>query len=468
MLVEKEVIGPGTVWYNDLKSGEPRKAVVTKDHTQHWCEQGNKMLALGLTVPIPCEHDFGAHPMTPAEQLKNNAGWVKEYKLKGDRLFSILDIQDEELAKKLPTTVRWTSPWFSSFVDGKGRTWNNVIAHLALTTRPRVTQQAPFPSIAAAMEFVKTAKELVLDFTEPGEGFALSRAGLLKVDGDKLIPEYPIAFSLYSGVALSEDDMEDDDDEDDEDDAGGKRNSLSDSDDDMKMEKLLCDLLSILGVPMPETVTKSEFKRVLYKAAMLKIKELSDKPPVQVQAPAAAGAPPSGRKPPHNPIVQEPQPMYMSLEEINKIPDETMRNIALSMYNENVKLQAALDKTVKDTASLRDAKLAEETAKRKLRIDRLSRLSPKVKADLDAMLALPSMALSMGDSGAVVDPMSQTLTILEKGLSDLPQLLQTETSALSVQPQPTDGEMSQDAIDQTADSLARMMGCAPEQQKKAG
>lgn len=449
MLVEKEVISPGVVWYNDLKSNEPRKAIVTSEHVKHWYEQGNKMLSAGLTVPVPCEHDFQAHPMTPAEKLKNNAGWVKEYILKNDRLFSVIDVQDEDLAKKLPTTVRWTSPWFTSFTDGKGHKWDNVIAHVALTTRPRIVDQAPFPSIAAAMEFVKGAEEQDLTKSE----CALSSAGLLREVDGALVPVYPVAFSLYTGVALSDEDIK----------PVSKKaslNSLVDAPGDMPIEKLLCDLLSVLGVPMPETTSESEFKLTLYKAAMLKIKELSTKPPT-VPAPSPTPAP---RKPPHNPIVQEQQPMYMTLDDINKIPDETMRNIAMSMYNENVKLQAALDKTVADTSALRTAKLTEEEAKRKMRIDRLSRISPRVKADLDALIALPAMALSLGDSGAVVDPMAATLSVLEKGLSDIPRLLQTEQSIVE-QPQPTDGELSQEFIDKTADDLARMMGCAPE--KKA-
>lgn len=444
MLVEKEVIGPGTVWYNDLKTGEPRKSVVTAEHTKHWCDSGNTMLASGLTVPVPCEHDFQAHPMTPAEKLKNNAGWVKEFKLKDNKLFSVLDIQDEELAKKLPNTVRWTSPWFSSFVDGNGRKWDNVVAHLALTTRPRLTQQAPFPSMAAAIE---AAPETSLD-TMPEDGLTLSRAGLLKSDGS---PEFPIAFSLYCGAALSEEDLENADEE-------KPKNKLADSPDDMKLDKLLCDLLCILGVPMPDNVTGAEFKKTLYMAAMAKIKELSTKPPQLPQPPPPA----PGKKSPQ----QEQHPMYMSLEEITKIPDETMRNIALSMYNENVKMRGELDANVKASTALRTVKLTEENAKRKLRSDRLSRLSPRVKADLDAMLALPSMALSLGDDGIITDPMSQTLSVLEKGLADIPAMLTTEHS-LTVVPQPTDGELSQEVIDKTADDMARQMGCPPEQ-KKAG
>src|SRR3990167_7500297 len=100
MQVEKEIIGPGTHWYRDEATGLPRKLVVTPELTHHWHEQGNKMLGFGLTVPVPCEHDFSAHPMTPADKLKNNAGWVKEYRLKDNVLFGVVDVQDEELAKK--------------------------------------------------------------------------------------------------------------------------------------------------------------------------------------------------------------------------------------------------------------------------------------------------------------------------------------------------------------------------------
>ena len=465
MLIEKEVIGPGTIVAPDLKTGQLRKTVVTAAHLQHWHDQGNKMIAAGLTVPVPKEHDFQAHPMTPAEKLDANTGWVKAYKMKDGRLYSILDIQDDEYAKKLPTTIRWTSPWFSSFTDGKGTKWDNVISHLALTTRPRIIDQKPFPSISAAMEFAASTEVQPLDSAVDG-GYTLSKAGLLKTEGEKLTPVNSIAFSLYTGVALSEEDIEDEevvpkkgepkkDDKQEPD-----KNPFADSTDDMELDQVLCDLLCILGVSMPAKVSGTEFKKTLYMAAMQKIKELSSKPP----APAPGVPPAPGKKPPHNPIVQEAQPMYMSLEDINKIPDETMRNIALSMYNENVKMQARLDASEKGTASLRDSKLAEEAAKRKMRIDRLSRMSPKVKVDLEAMLALPSMALSMGDAGAVLDPMGQTLSVLEKGLGDLPRLLTTETTPTELA-HPTDGAMSIEEEDRLADSQARMMGCPPEKKE---
>ena len=86
--------------------------------------------------------------------------------------------------------------------------------------------------------------------------------------------------------------------------------------------------------------------------------------------------------------------MFMSLEEINKLPDP-MKGVALAMYAENQKLRTEMETSKKITDSLRDAKLKEASTARVGRVAILSRLSPKVKADLDAMLALPAMALSM-------------------------------------------------------------------------
>lgn len=154
--------------------------------------------------------------------------------------------------------------------------------------------------------------------------------------------------------------------------------------------------------------------------------------------------------------------MFMSLEEINKLPDP-MRGVALAMHAENQRLRAEMEAATKTTNSLRDAKLKEAANARNQRVALLGRLSPKAKADLDAMLALPVMALSMGEGGVVIDPMASTLAILEKGLADLPRLLVTDTTALSVQPQPSDAEQLTEArITEIADGLSHKMGVTPQ------
>jgi hypothetical protein len=502
VLVEKEVISPGSYFYIDEKTGLPRKWTVTAETTKHLHDQGNSMIALGLPVPVPFEHDYQAHPMTPKEKLLGNAGEVKEYRMKGDALWSIVDVQDEEAKKKVGKSIRWTSPWISSFTDGSGRQWNNVIAHLALTTRPRVTKQAPFQSISAALSL---ATENKVDVAVAGvaEGFCVSRAGRLVERDNKLRPQYPMAFSMYSGgIKLSDDDFppkkekKDDlkkdkksgageggeggeggglddgkggEDSESEMDIGGLMNPMQDSTGDVKMEELLCDLLSALGVQMPENVGESEFKRALYEATMSKVKELSAKGqasgPANAQNAAGNTHSPAGQT--NNPLIhQEQQPMFMSLEDIQKIADPTMKGIALSMYNENVKLRAEVDSSTKTANGLRDAKLKEATALRASRVVLLGKVSPRVKGDLDAMLALPSMALSMGDGGVVVDPMAQTLAVLEKGLADMPRLLTTPSDQVIAMSQPTDSDMLTDErADEIADKMARMMGAPPEQKK---
>lgn len=150
--------------------------------------------------------------------------------------------------------------------------------------------------------------------------------------------------------------------------------------------------------------------------------------------------------------------MYMSLDEINALPEPT-KGVALALYNENAKMRAEMVASSKVANSLRDAKLKEATEARAQRVLLLGKRSPKAKADLDAMLALPAMALSLGEGGEVVDPMAQTLAVLEKGLSDMPRLLTADATALSVHPQPKDADMlSEEKQDELADSFARMMG----------
>jgi hypothetical protein len=479
MLFEKEVIAPGAYWYIDETTGLPRKLDVTPELCRYWHEQGGKMLSAGLTIPVPYEHDFAAHPMTPKEKLLNNAGQIAEYRMKGDALWSVVDVQDEDVKKKIGKSVRFTSPWITSFTDGSGARWNNVIAHLALTTRPRITKQAPFQSVTAALSMAAPWQKT----DDHEKGYCLSRAGRLvtRKSTNQLRPQFPIAFSMFSGgVKLAADDdmapvkddgSDDTDGEADKADMGSMMQPMAAKTGDVKMEELLCDLLGALGVQMPENCGEGEFKRALYEAVMSKVKDLASQG--QAAGGAAAGATaanttsPAGAGAGGNPMMQqEQQPMYMSLEEINKIPDQTMKTIALSMYNENIKLRAEMDVAKKISDSLKDARLKEAADKRAQRVALLGKVSPKAKADLDAWLALPSAALSLGEKGEIIDPMGATLALLEKSLADLPRLLTTDSAALAVQPQPTDADqLSQAEADKIADDLARMMGAAPE--KKA-
>lgn len=535
-LVPKEVIRPGIYWYTDEKTGEPRKLVVTAAMTKRWHDEGNKMLSLKLPVPVPYEHDFTAHPMTPADRLKNNAGWVDKFEMRGDQLWSMVDIQDDEVAKKLPRTVRWTSPWINSFVDGEGRKWDGVISHLALTTRPRIVPQEPFGSIAAALSVALESNPQEVARAE--SGFCLSKAGLLLSDGGRAeVPAYPLAFSLWSGARFAATDAPllkkptiDPEDanadgtkdrdtgkpealaeptSDDNLDLGGLMDPTQDSAGDVQMEELLCDLLQALGVPMPDESNPTEFKRHLYEAAMSKIKELTSHG-MAAQAskgnqPDPGKAPPDQNKSPqqnpnvshagkskqqNNPLVpqvqQEQQPMYMSvavgpttvgggsmgtevimsLEDIQKLEDPTVRAVALSMYNQNQQLLQRVEASERDANAMKRAKLDEESKRRRTRVQLLGKAGgPKVRENLEAMLSLQSMALGLDANGAVVDPMRATLDTLEAALGNMPEMLRVEAGALTAVPHPSDADaLSEEGERALVDSLTRAMGGVPERQ----
>lgn len=508
------MIGPGTYWYSDQETGLPRKLDVNPELTKYWCDQGNAMLSDGLTVPVPCEHDFTAHPMTPADKLKSNAGWVKEYRMKGDKLYAVTDILNQEIYSQLPHTIRWTSPWINSFTDGKGKQWNNVISHLALTTRPRITNQAPFPSIAAALSMA-TSVPINKDTVASDKGFFLSRATRLvrRKDDKQVVPLYPIAFSLISGVSLAEGDIppkkkkppmsgggkkpptgggkpdanptpgEDTEFENPDGSDVGKEGEEGDNIDlpplgekagDVSMEEVLCDLLRALGVNVEHNGDESQFKRNLYAATMQKVHELTNKGMNKDEEPKPGAInkdkPPGSPGAQPNPLIQqEQQPMYMSMEEINKLP-EPNRSMMLSVYNDNVKLKEQLAANEKLANSLRDKALKEAATTRASRVANIIKIAPNLKSDLEALLSNAGAALSMGDGGAVVDPLAQTLAVLEKGLANipnLPKLLTTDSSALSAQPHPTDEEMllTAEQEQKVVDDYIRMMGCPPEAKK---
>ena len=86
LLVSKEIVRPATYSYIDENTGLPAKYEVTPQEVQRLFNDGKAMLADGLSIPIPLEHQPGAVPQTKAQRaasaLLNNAGWVADYHIK--------------------------------------------------------------------------------------------------------------------------------------------------------------------------------------------------------------------------------------------------------------------------------------------------------------------------------------------------------------------------------------------------
>ncbi len=143
-LLEKEIIAPDEY---QTPTGVVR---ATPARIRHWYEQGRKMLAKRLQIPLPWEHQEDAKPRTPAEKLADqaryNAGQLRRYFLDRDgRLWGVLDIPDARTAEHVQKNVKYVSPEIDpEFTDGDGETWHDVITHVALTPRPVYHRQSPF------------------------------------------------------------------------------------------------------------------------------------------------------------------------------------------------------------------------------------------------------------------------------------------------------------------------------------
>lgn len=476
--VKKEVARPGTNWYIDETTGLPQKAEFTPETLQYWLTQGQAMIDRGLSIPVPLEHQRDARPMSAAEKAAwnttHNAGWVAGYEMQKikdeagkdiEALFANVDILDPEIAKKLPHTIRWTSPWISSFVDGQNRRWDGVISHLALTTRPRILKQQPFPSVDAAMSLAGMFVERVFDPKKlPLEagGFSLSRAGRLlkQPETGRFCPVYPNAFASWSGIGLATDKLppEKDDKEggakpkegtpDEKLDESGltePEKALIDEDGDIQIYEVIQDLLEAMGVLMDPGTNADNFYENLYKAIMAKVKGGDSVTPAN----NATGNPSSQSK---AGTVQEQPPLYMSLEDVQKVQDPNQRALALSIFyshQENAALKKRLE-TVEANA-LANAKAFRQT--------RLNRLATKVKPEtMQKLLAqVDSATFSLQPDGKVLDSLDVTLSLLEDSIPDLPALLTANPASLSTQPHPREyqGEMSEERRQAVVKELAR-------------
>jgi hypothetical protein len=484
--VWKEIIRPGTYWYIDQETQKPKRLVATPADIRHWHDNGNKMLSSGLSVPIPLEHDLDCRPMTAAEraakQLLNNTGFTKKYAIRpGDRLFGLLDIENPDVYAKLPTTIKYTSPWINSFTDSENRTWNNVISHVALTSRPRITQQEPFGPAAAALSLAVDVTRLEggTPVALPARGIVLSLAGLLDADiTGKLSPHRPKSFAVWAGAKFAEEPpfekkekTPEKGDKPPEKKEGGKGEKIETEIEEGELDELtmidvLRDLVCALwGVELPEDTTPEKLQDDLMRALMANLKGETTMPDETPQTPQAGAAnnPGQQQKPP---VVQEsPQAMYMSLEKIAAITDPLQKEMAQMLFS----MQQDAKKKSELLDSLTKGVLDAAKARRDQRISNLARRLPAMARDkILAQASAANAALSLGDGGVVIDPMSSTLDMLESAVMDLPSLL-LDPQGIQAQahPQEPGGPMSEERLKQVQAEFSNSTGFKFEDKKSA-
>jgi hypothetical protein len=453
------------------------------------------MLKAQLSIPTPLEHQLDLGAMTPAQraahQLTNNAGWVEDYQVRpGHRLMGLVNVEKEDVYRELPRTIKYTSPWINSFTDGNGKEWSNVITHLALTSRPRIVNQEPFPSIAAALSLIppSAGTNSLLSGSGPAlpeGGIYFSLAGAVELtSAGKLRPSRPHAFASWAGATFAEGEKEEyaakntdrhddkmppkkeegpDQKKDEGEHKDGEQLEHMADEADMDLVDIACDLMELYGVQLPEDTTEDNLLQNLLRALMAHMKgenNMSEPNPTKPPAAQGAGNPNTSQAP----MIQEAPPIYMSLEQVQAITDPQQKILAQALFS----LQGELQRQQKDSEALKKNAFEQALQKRAQRIKAVAARvgNPKYNDMLVAQAA--SATLSLAEDGKVMDSMSATLDLLEAGLKDLPGMLMSPASRLVEQPQPTDstgeGGMSPEAHKRVMDEITKNTGLSAARQ----
>lgn len=143
--------------------------------------------------------------------------------------------------------------------------------------------------------------------------------------------------------------------------------------------------------------------------------------------------------------------MYMSLEQVNKITDPTLKQVALSLHAQQQEMEA-LKKNAFEGAKKR----------RQDRIDRLAKKLPQSARD-QLVGQLQGATLSIGADGVVKDSLAVTLDILEAGIKDLPAMLTTQNAQFSELPHPREysGEMTDERRKEVVAEMTRGLPALP-------
>ncbi len=170
--------------------------VVTPERIRRWADQHSQMSRLGIKTPVPWGHQRAAVPSYPGESQylasKLNAGYFPELKPSADgkRLEAIIDAPGLELdhgnlvtmaelpdGRKVKTAIGEVSAAIAkNFRDGKGRMWNDVLTHIAVTPLPVWAGQSGFQALGLEPETVC---------------LSLGAAGWTLATGDKAMPLPP-------------------------------------------------------------------------------------------------------------------------------------------------------------------------------------------------------------------------------------------------------------------------------------
>jgi hypothetical protein len=114
------------------------------EYANHLITEFGKMQKAGLKIPL-----YLGHPVSTEDRLNNATGWVNKLELDGDYLTAELEVTDPKIEEKIASYD--TSISTDIFKDGKGKVWELVLDHVALTPTPAISGLGGFEKIAASL-----------------------------------------------------------------------------------------------------------------------------------------------------------------------------------------------------------------------------------------------------------------------------------------------------------------------------
>jgi hypothetical protein len=116
-------------------------------------ETAKDMLSCRLSIPVPLEHG----PEVPSDRREAeanltqfNRGWVRDSRVSASgALEMLLEVDDETGSLIDAGKIAGVSPAIEqSWIDGKGRHWEDAVLHVALTNKAVIQPQANFRAVA--------------------------------------------------------------------------------------------------------------------------------------------------------------------------------------------------------------------------------------------------------------------------------------------------------------------------------
>lgn len=182
----QELLRPGAYRLANGRTGQ-----LTRDHLQNIATSTQSLLEAGYEIPVLKKHAPKGAPqggprkpdLDPDQPHAQRVGRVAEIAFHDDgSLHQVLEIEDEGSADDFQSgAVQHTSAELRpTWTDAEGREYGPIVAHVALTTSPRHTEQPPAELLTEAVQFSLSEFEILSE-----ESIQAHRA---KIEGAKIPP----------------------------------------------------------------------------------------------------------------------------------------------------------------------------------------------------------------------------------------------------------------------------------------